>query len=116
MIRRLLAIDHDKLELRLAGYAIIGILLATALEAIVGVGALQTGVAAVVVVVVGRTGDLRTRMVHMGAVTLIGSIASRTVLVSRSGDAPIGSGSHVRRPSCATAPPGPPYPLRRRTY
>ena len=72
MIRRLLAIDHDKLDLRLAGYAVIGILVASALEAIVGVGALQTGVAALVVVVVGRTGDLRTRMVHMGAVTLIG--------------------------------------------
>jgi Fusaric acid resistance protein-like len=72
MIRRLLEIDHDKLDLRLAGYALVGILVATALEAIVGVGALQTGVAAVVVVVVGRTGDLRTRMVHMGAVTLIG--------------------------------------------
>jgi MFS family permease len=72
LIRRLLVIDRDKLDLRLAGYAVVGILLASAFEAIVGVGALQTGVAAVVVVVVGRTGDLRTRMVHMGAVTLIG--------------------------------------------
>ena len=72
LIRRLLVIDHDKLDLRLAGYAVVGILLASAFEAIVGVGALQTGVAAVVVVVVGRTGDLRTRMVHMAAVTLIG--------------------------------------------
>ena len=72
MIRRLLEIDRDELDLRLAGYALVGVLLASALEAIVGVGALQTGVAAVVVVVVGRTGDLRTRMVHMGAVTLVG--------------------------------------------
>jgi MFS family permease len=72
LIRRLLKIDHDKLDLRLAGYAVVGILVASAFEAIVGVGALQTGVAAVVVVVVGRTGDLRARMVHMGAVTLIG--------------------------------------------
>ena len=70
MSRRLLAIDRDKLELRLAGYAVVGILVASALEVIVGVGALQTGVAAVVVA--GRTGDLRTRMVHMGVVTLIG--------------------------------------------
>jgi hypothetical protein len=67
-----LEIDHDELDLRLAGYAVVGILLASVLEAIVGVGALQTGVAAVVVFVVGRTGDLRTRLVHMGAVTLIG--------------------------------------------
>ena len=72
MIRRLLAIDHDKLDLRLAAYGVVGVLLATALEAIIGVGALQTGVAALVVVVVGRTGDLRTRLVHMGVVTLIG--------------------------------------------
>jgi hypothetical protein len=68
MIRRLLAIDRDELDLRVAGCAVVGILLASALEAIVGVGAPQTGVAAVVVVVVGRTGDLRTRMTHMGAV------------------------------------------------
>jgi hypothetical protein len=89
LIRRLLVIDHDKLDLRLAGYAVVvGILLASAFEAIVGVGALQTGVAAVVVVVVGRTGDLRSRMVHMGAVTLIGGafgffsyISAETALV-----------------------------------
>ena len=72
MIRRLLEIDHDRLDLRLAGYAVVGLVVALAFEALVGVGALQAGVAAVVVGVVGGTGDLRTRMVHMGAVTLIG--------------------------------------------
>jgi hypothetical protein len=72
VIRRLLEIDHDKLDLRLAGYAVAAIVLALVFEAFVGVGALQTAVAAVVVSAVGRTGGLRTRLVHMGAVTLIG--------------------------------------------
>jgi len=71
VIERLVRID-DKLDLRLAVYAVVGILLAAVFEAAVGVGALQAGVAAVVVAVVGRTGDLRTRMVYMAAVTVVG--------------------------------------------
>jgi uncharacterized membrane protein YccC len=72
VIRRLLEIEHDELDLRLAAYAVLGIVVAIVFEAVVGVGALQAGIAAVVVVMVGRPGDLRTRMVHMGAVTLVG--------------------------------------------
>jgi hypothetical protein len=48
--------------------------LASGLEAIVGVGALQTSVAAVVVMAADRTGRLRARMVRMGVITLVGGV------------------------------------------
>ncbi|WP_040491180.1 FUSC family protein [Ilumatobacter nonamiensis] len=70
--QHLLAIDHSKLNLGLAAYAIVGVLVAVAIEALVGVGALQVGIAAVLVVMVGRDGNFRMRMVHMGIVTLVG--------------------------------------------
>ena len=71
-VERLVAIDHHKLNLRLAMYAIVGGLIAVAVEAVVGVGALQVGIAAVLVAMVGREGTLRTRLVHMGGITLVG--------------------------------------------
>lgn len=71
-VEHLVAIDHDKLNLRLATYAIFGGLTAVAVEAVIGVGALQVGIAAVLVAMVGREGTLRTRLVHMGVVTLVG--------------------------------------------
>lgn len=70
--KRLLVIDHSKLNLHLAAYAIVGILVAVAVEALVSVGALQVAIAAVLVVMVGREGTLRTRLTHMGVVTLVG--------------------------------------------
>ena len=82
MIRRLLDIDRGKLDLRLAGHAVVGIFLAVAFEALVGVGALQAGIAAAIVAAVGRTGDLRTRLVHMGSVTLIGGAVGFLAYVS----------------------------------
>ncbi len=72
MAGRLLDVDREKLDFHLAAYALGAIAVASALEAVIGVGALQTGVAAVVVMAAGRDGTLRTRLVHMGAVTLVG--------------------------------------------
>jgi Fusaric acid resistance protein-like len=72
MFGRLLDIDREKLDVRLAVYALTAIAVASAFEAIIGVGALQTGVAAVVVMAAGRGGTLRTRLVRMGVVTLVG--------------------------------------------
>jgi uncharacterized membrane protein YccC len=72
MAGRLLDVDREKLDSHLAAYALGAIAVASALEAVIGVGALQTGVAAVVVMAAGRDGTLRTRLVHMGAVTLVG--------------------------------------------
>jgi uncharacterized membrane protein YccC len=65
-------IDRDKLDTRLAAYALVGIAVAAAFEAIIGVGALQTAFAAIVVMAAGRGAALRSRLVHMGVVTLIG--------------------------------------------
>ncbi|NLT05868.1 MAG: FUSC family protein [Solirubrobacterales bacterium] len=82
MIQRLLHIDRDKLDRRLAGYAVVGILLALAFEALIGVGALQAGIAAAIVTAVGGRGDLRTRLARMISVTLIGGAVGFLAYVS----------------------------------
>lgn len=71
-VERLIAIDHDEVNVRLAAVAMLGVVVAVAIEAVIGVGALQVGIAAVLVATVGRSGGLRARLMHMGAVTLIG--------------------------------------------
>jgi hypothetical protein len=52
------AIEHSKLNLSLAVDAIVALLIAVAVEALVGIGALQVGIAAVLVIMVGRDGTL----------------------------------------------------------
>lgn len=72
VIRRLLAVDREQLDLRLAALALTGVLVASALEAVIGVGAVQTGVAAVLVVVAGGAWAQPRRLVAMGILTLVG--------------------------------------------
>jgi hypothetical protein len=72
MTRDLLHIDRDHLDLRLAAGAVMAILIAELLEVVLGIGLVQSGVAAFLVFASSRSGALRPRLVHMGVVTLIG--------------------------------------------
>src|SRR5262245_47893430 len=72
MIRDLLHVDREHLNLRLAGGALVALLIAEALEAVLGIGLVQTGLAAFLVLASARSGDLRTRWTRMGVVTLVG--------------------------------------------
>jgi Fusaric acid resistance protein-like len=72
MIRELLSIDRAHLNFRLAVGALVAILIAEVLESVLGLGLVQSGLAAFLVLAAGRSGDLRTRLVHMGTITVIG--------------------------------------------
>ncbi len=81
-IKSLLTIDHEKLDVRMAVYAVIAIPLAAALGSIIGADVLQAGIAAVLVALVSRNGDLRSKIVKMGVVTLIGGAFGFVAYVS----------------------------------
>ena len=72
MIRQLFHIDRAHLNLRLAAGALLAVVIAEVLENALGIGLVQTGLAAFLVLAAGRSGELRTRLTHMGVVTIIG--------------------------------------------
>ena len=72
MIRQLFHIDRGHLNLRLAAGALLAVVIAEVLEKALGIGLVQTGLAAFLVLAAGRSGDLRTRLIHMGVFTVIG--------------------------------------------
>ena len=72
MLRDLLQVDREHLNFRLAAGALVAILIAELLESVLGIGLVQTGLAAFLVLASARSGDLRTRLIRMGVVTLIG--------------------------------------------
>ena len=72
MVRDLFRIDHEHLNLRLAAGAIVAVAIGEVLVAALGIGLVQTGLAAFLVLASARTGDPRTRLTRMAVVTLIG--------------------------------------------
>jgi Fusaric acid resistance protein-like len=72
MIRDLLHVDRDHLNLRLAAGALVAILIGEVLVSVLGIGLVQTGLAAFLVLASARSGDLRTRLTRMGVVTIVG--------------------------------------------
>lgn len=82
VIARLLDIDRAHLDVRLAAGAIVAILIAGVFEVVIGQGALQAAVAAFLVSSVGRSGDLRTRISRMVAVTIVGGAVGLLAYVS----------------------------------
>lgn len=72
MIRDIFHIEREQLNPRLAAGALVAVLIAEVLETILGIGLVQTGLAAFLVLAAGRSGDLRAKLVRMGVITLIG--------------------------------------------
>ena len=72
MIRDLFHVDRDHLNLRLAAGALVAILIGEVLVSVLGIGLVQTGLAAFLVLASARSGDLRTRLTRMGVVTVVG--------------------------------------------
>jgi uncharacterized membrane protein YccC len=79
---RLLDLDREHLDLRLATGAIVAILIAAALETLIGQGALQAAVAAFLVSQVGGRGTVGTRVGRMAAVTIVGGAIGFLAYVS----------------------------------
>jgi hypothetical protein len=78
MIGRLFRIDRPHLDLRLAAWAVVAILIAGVLELVIGQGGLQAVVAALLVTVVGRSSSPATMVV----VTLVGGAIGLLAYVS----------------------------------
>jgi fusaric acid resistance family protein len=72
MIRDLFHVEREHLNVRLAAGALVAILIGEVLVTVLGVGLVQTGLAAFLVLASARSGDPRTRLTRMGIVTLIG--------------------------------------------
>ncbi|WP_430648121.1 FUSC family protein [Agromyces sp. GXS1127] len=74
MFRQLVAIDRSKLRWGLAALALVAIVVCVALEALTGVGFVQTSIAAVLVVLTGGKGTLGSRFAYMAIVTVFGGV------------------------------------------
>jgi len=72
MIRDLVHVDREHLNLRLAAGALVAILIGEVLVVVLGLSRVQTGLAAFLVLATARSGDPRTRLIRMAVVTLIG--------------------------------------------
>ena len=66
MIRDLFHIDREHLDLRLATGALVAILVGEVLGSVLGIGLVQSGLAAFLVLASARSGDLRSRLVPHG--------------------------------------------------
>ncbi|MDH3725875.1 MAG: hypothetical protein OER93_09060, partial [Thermoleophilia bacterium] len=58
------------------------VLLVVVVEAFFGTAGFQATIAAVFVLLAGRSGDLRTRMLHMGLITLLGTSIGLLAFIS----------------------------------
>ena len=74
MFQRLFAIDASKLRWGLAALALVAIVACVALETLVGIALVQSAVAVVAVVLIGWKGGVRSRLMNMAIVTLLGGI------------------------------------------
>lgn len=74
MFRRLIAIDRSKLRWQLAALAIVALIVCVLLEALIGIAFVQTGVAAVLVILTAGKGGIGSRFAHMAVVTLVGGL------------------------------------------
>jgi len=72
MIQNMVRVDREHVDFRLAAGALVALLIGEILEAVLGIGLVQTGLAAFLVLASARSGSLRTRWTRMGLVTLIG--------------------------------------------